>query len=111
MDGLADVADIILPKRSGEGFAPVWHLFWIRHGHRDALATHLAKLGVNTKIHYPIPPHRSNAFAHLELPSDAFPVTNGAAATLLSLPLGPHLDTADVAKVIEAVGSFSAQFE
>jgi dTDP-4-amino-4,6-dideoxygalactose transaminase len=109
--GLADVANILLPKRSAEGFAPVWHLFCIRHRHRDALARHLAKLGVMTQIHYPIPPHRSKAFAHLPLPSDAFPVTNAAAATLLSLPVGPHLDDAAVQRVIEAVGSYSAQFE
>lgn len=111
LEGLADLDDILLPKRAAEGFAPVWHLFWIRHGHREALAGHLAKLGVMTQIHYPIPPHRSEAFAHLRFPSDAFPVTNAAAAALLSLPIGPHLETADIAKVIEAVGSYSAQFE
>ena len=111
LEGLADIPDVVLPKRSAQGFAPVWHLFWIRHRQRDALAAHLEKLGIVTQIHYPIPPHRSQAFAHLRLSNDVFPVTNVAAATLLSLPLGPHLEDANVVRVIEAVGSYSAQFE
>jgi dTDP-3-amino-3,4,6-trideoxy-alpha-D-glucose transaminase len=107
LQALADVSEVVLPNRSTEGFEPVWHLFCIRHPRRDALAAHLAQRGVMTQIHYPIPPHRSTAFARLGLPDDAFPVTNAAAGTLLSLPLGPHLDDADVATVIDAVRSFS----
>jgi dTDP-3-amino-3,4,6-trideoxy-alpha-D-glucose transaminase len=105
--GLADAVGIVLPRRADESFAPVWHLFCVRHEERDALAGHLAKRGVMTQIHYRIPPHRSEAFAHLSLPGDAFPVTNAAAATLLSLPIGPHLGDADVAIVIDSVRAYS----
>jgi dTDP-4-amino-4,6-dideoxygalactose transaminase len=111
LDGLAGRPDIVLPRPAADGFAPVWHLFCIRHPDRDSLARHLSALGVRTQVHYPIPPHRSDAFAHLALPTDAFPVTNAAAQTLLSLPIGPHLTDADVADVIGAVRGYSAQFE
>lgn len=107
LDGLADAADVTLPARPADGCVPVWHLFCVRHSERDALARHMANLGVMTHIHYPVPPHRSAAFAHLSLDADAFPVTNAAAATLLSLPIGPHLADGDVERVIEAVRSYS----
>jgi dTDP-3-amino-3,4,6-trideoxy-alpha-D-glucose transaminase len=109
--GLPGTVGLVLPTPGAEGTTPVWHLFCVRHPHRDALARHLAALGVMTQIHYPIPPHRSEAFAHLSLPSDAFPVTNAAAATLLSLPIGPHLGDGHVERVIEAVRGYSAQVE
>ena len=108
--GLRGTAELVLPPPAKNASA-VWHLFCVRHPHRVALARHLAALGIMTQIHYPIPPHRSEAFAHLALPSDAFPVTNAAAATLLSLPIGPHLGDADVERVIEAVRGYSAQVE
>ena len=109
--GLADTAEMVLPTAAPEGARTVWHLSCVRHPHRDALARHLTARGVTTQIHYPIPPHRSGAFAHLALSSDDFPVTNAAAARLLSLPMGPHLSDADVEKVIETVRSYSAQVE
>jgi dTDP-3-amino-3,4,6-trideoxy-alpha-D-glucose transaminase len=107
LDGLAGIADLTLPARPAEGMLPVWHLFCVRHPDRDGLARHLAGEGVMTQIHYPEPPHRSEAFAHLSLATDAFPVTSAAAATLLSLPIGPHLADADVVRVIEAVRAYS----
>ncbi len=111
LDGLSQSIDIVLPQRTSDTFAQVWHIFCIRHPDRDGLARHLATCGVSTHIHYPIPPHRSDAFGHLGLPSDACPVTNAAAATVLSLPMGPHLGDTDVGNVIDAVLGYSAQLE
>ena len=105
-EGLAGSPGLLLPAGPGDGFEPVWHLFCVRHADRDGMARHLANLGVMTQIHYPEPPHRSEAFAHLSLPADAFPVTNLAASTLLSLPIGPHLEDGDVNRVIDAVRSY-----
>jgi dTDP-3-amino-3,4,6-trideoxy-alpha-D-glucose transaminase len=85
----------------------VWHLFTVRHERRDALARHLAEHGVGTLVHYPIPPHLSGAFADLGLGKGAFPATESAAATLLSLPMGPHLDDEQVDRVVTAVNGFA----
>jgi dTDP-3-amino-3,4,6-trideoxy-alpha-D-glucose transaminase len=62
---------------------------------------------VATQIHYPQPPHRSEAFADLGFAPGSFPVTEAAADTLLSLPIGPHLDDAAVQAVVEAVQTFA----
>ena len=104
---LRDVPDLILPPAPRTGAEPVWHLFCVRHPRRDALAEHLARMGIGTQIHYPEPPHRSAAFADLGFRAGSFPVTETAAGTLLSLPIGPHLAEADVQAVVDAVHAFS----
>jgi dTDP-3-amino-3,4,6-trideoxy-alpha-D-glucose transaminase len=106
LEGLADVPEVVLPPAGGDGVDPVWHLFCVRHPHRDELAAELHSRGVATQVHYPVPPHRSQAFAGLNLGAGAFPITEAATATLLSLPIGPHLDEAGVETVIEAVRGF-----
>ena len=93
LDGLSRIIDMVLPRRRGETCPSGTCSAYATR--RDGLARHLATRCL-TQIHYPVPPHRSDAFGHLGLPSDAFPVTNAAAATLLSLPMGPHLGDADV---------------
>jgi dTDP-4-amino-4,6-dideoxygalactose transaminase len=80
---------------------PAWHLFVVTHPQRDALAKLLAERGVQTLIHYPIPPHRQAAYAtcrDLQLP-----LADRLAAHVLSLPIGPHLDAAQQQQVIDAV--------
>lgn len=82
---------------------PVWHLFVIRHPHRDALQRKLKDAGIGTLTHYPIPPHRQQAYAALGFPPDAFPIARHVADTVLSLPMGPQLATADASRVIDTV--------
>lgn len=82
---------------------PVWHLFVIRHPQRDALQQRLAQAGIGTLIHYPIPPHRQQAYAGQAWPAQAFPIANQLAAKVLSLPIGPHLPMAQAAQVAAAV--------
>jgi dTDP-4-amino-4,6-dideoxygalactose transaminase len=81
---------------------PVWHLFVVRHPRRDALQERLAEAGVDTIIHYPIPPHLTGAYA-AELEGAALPVAEGLADEVLSLPMGPHLPLDDANRVAEAV--------
>ncbi|MDQ6730286.1 MAG: DegT/DnrJ/EryC1/StrS family aminotransferase [Actinomycetota bacterium] len=80
---------------------PVWHLFVVRHSRRDELQRRLADAGVDTIIHYPIPPHRTGAYA--EFASAELPVADQLAGQVLSLPIGPHLPAGDVERVIDAV--------
>lgn len=81
----------------------VWHLYTIRHQSRDALQAALNKRGIETLIHYPIAPYQQRAFTKLEIAEKTFPIATEAAATLLSLPIGPHLTHKDVDHVINAV--------
>jgi len=82
---------------------PVWHLFVIRHARRDALRDHLAQHGVNTVIHYPIPPHLQAAYQDLGLEKGSLPIAERYADEVLSLPIGPHLDDAQVDHVISTI--------
>lgn len=85
-----------------DGAEPVWHLFTVRHAHRDLLKARLAEAGVQTIVHYPIPPHRQQAYAGLAVGS-ALPIAEDIHRTILSLPIGPHLDEAGTETVVTAV--------
>ncbi len=83
-----------------------WHLFVVRHPDRDALQRHLDAHGVQTLVHYPVPPHRQAACA---TPSGTrFPVAERLAGEVLSLPIGPHLTVADADRVADAVLAYDA---
>lgn len=85
------------------GMEPVWHLYVIRHPERDSLQRDLQAHGIQTLIHYPIPPHRQQAYADLGWPAGSFPVAESMADNVLSLPIGPHLSATQQEKVIDAV--------
>jgi dTDP-3-amino-3,4,6-trideoxy-alpha-D-glucose transaminase len=91
------------------GALPSWHLFVVRSPQRDALRDHLADAGVETLIHYPLPPHRQQAYAGTSAAAAHLPAADRAAAEVLSLPMGPHLDDAAVDAVIAAVRRFDAR--
>jgi len=85
---------------------PVWHLFVVRTPRRDELAAHLARGGIASQIHYPIPPHRSGAYAPLGWEQGSFPLAERLAAEVLSLPIGPHHRDEHVHAVCDAVRAF-----
>lgn len=82
----------------------VYHLFPVRSARRDALQAHLARTGVETLIHYPIPLHKQPAFAQLA-PREC-PVAAQAAGELLSLPLHGRLHARQAARVVDAIQAF-----
>jgi dTDP-3-amino-3,4,6-trideoxy-alpha-D-glucose transaminase len=104
---LEGTPDVTLPARASTGACHVYHLFCVRHPDRDRLAAHLAARAIATQIHYPEPPHLSGAFADLGFARGSFPVTEAACATLLSLPIGPHLSDAARELVVAGVRSFA----
>jgi dTDP-4-amino-4,6-dideoxygalactose transaminase len=105
---LKNVVGLITPGVP-EWSDPVWHLFVVRHQNRDALQQYLAASGVGTLIHYPVPPHGSAAYAARFEPPSAFPGAEQLAATVLSLPIGPHTAATEVEKVIEVILGFQTQ--
>jgi dTDP-4-amino-4,6-dideoxygalactose transaminase len=96
--GLAD-SGLVLPHVS-EWVEPAWHLFVVRSQQRDALQQHLTESGIGSLIHYPIPPHKQQAYAAASWPSGAFPLASIIADEVLSLPLGPHQSANQTAQVI-----------
>lgn len=102
--GLAGVPELGLPRVIPEA-EPAWHLFVVDHPRRDALQAHLAGLGIQTLIHYPVPPHLSEAYAG-DKAWEAQPITERSCQTHLSLPIGPHLTSSEVGRVIEAICAF-----
>lgn len=100
--GLEDVECLQLPA-SAEWAEHVWHLFVIRHGRRDELQEALRQAGIQTLIHYPIPPHRSGAYESMTLAHGALPVAEHLADQVLSLPMGPFLDAEAAEAVVHAV--------
>jgi dTDP-4-amino-4,6-dideoxygalactose transaminase len=81
-------AKIRLPEYNG-GAHHVFHLFVVRTKDRDGLRDYLAKHGIETLIHYPVPPHRQKALAHWN--DLSFPVTEAIHREVLSLPFGPDM--------------------
>jgi dTDP-3-amino-3,4,6-trideoxy-alpha-D-glucose transaminase len=104
---LAGIPDLTLPAQLAPGAVHAWHTFCVRHPRRDALRSHLSSSGVETQVHYAVPPHLTPAFAHLGLAPGSFPVSEAIAETALSLPIGPHLDDESVALVIASIRAFA----
>ncbi|MFV0643411.1 MAG: DegT/DnrJ/EryC1/StrS family aminotransferase [Sphingomonadaceae bacterium] len=94
--------NLILPACPDDA-TPVWHLFVVRHPDRDGFARRLGDHGIETLIHYPLPPHAQQAYGALGLRDDDLPIAARFAAEVISLPIGPHLSEAQCSRVIRAV--------
>lgn len=94
---------IILPK-VGEAGGHAWHLFVIRSKKRDELQNFLAKKGVQTLIHYPIPPHKQEAYP--EWNQLSLPITEKIHNEVLSLPISPIAKPKEVKKVCDILNTF-----
>lgn len=88
LKGLADLSDLTLPYVP-DWAEPVWHLFVVRASKRDQLKKYLEDQGIQTLIHYPVPPHKQGAYKDM---SDlTLPVSEQLHREVLSLPIGPVL--------------------
>ena len=82
----------------------VWHLFVVRTTNREKLQSHLTNHGIQTLIHYPIPPHKQVAYK--ELNHFSLPLTEKIHQEILSIPMGPYMTSSEVDTVISAMNSF-----
>ena len=83
----------------------VWHLFVVKTDFRESLQRHLAASGVQTLIHYPIPPHKQKAYQVWN--SYSYPLTEKLHEQVLSLPISPVMSLEDAEKVVFACNSFT----
>ena len=98
---LADLP-LVLPVEPTERMS-AWHLYVVRAADRDAVRAALADRGVQTLVHYPIPPHRQTAYEDLNWGDGAFPIAERVHREVLSLPFGPHLPPDHVDRVAAAL--------
>ncbi|HHQ4574533.1 TPA: DegT/DnrJ/EryC1/StrS family aminotransferase [Aeromonas hydrophila] len=94
---------IYLPHLT-ETKAHVWHLFVIRSENRTGLQSYLTEQGIQTLIHYPIPPHKQQAYSKWSELS--LPLTEEIHEQVLSLPLDPTMSEEAISKVISVINEF-----
>lgn len=104
LDGIVN-PHVRLPKWESPA-QHVWHLFVVRCEARDALQAHLTQAGVQTLVHYPIPPHRQNAYAAYA--DQHHPITERIHDQVLSLPISPVMTDAEVDEVVCLINAFRA---
>lgn len=97
--------EIALPKIR-EGATHIWHQFVIRSARRDELLRYLDENGIGTIIHYPIPPHLSEAYRYLGMKEGDLPITEEYAKTVLSIPLYNGMTKEEQDHVIETINAF-----
>jgi len=97
--------DITLPQNNSKfkiqnsKLNHVWHLFVIRHPHRNKLQQYLSENGIQTLIHYPIPPHKQQAYKKWNRIS--LPITEIIHKELLSLPISPTIMDIEVNRIVD----------
>lgn len=94
---------VILPKAHDEK-AHVWHVFVVRVSDREHFLEYLTKNEIQTIIHYPIPPHKQLAYTEME--GLSLPVTEKIHAEVISLPISPVMEDAEVKRVVEVVNAY-----
>lgn len=98
-----DNSHIVLPQLIHEE-GHVWHLFVVKTRVRKELQSYLNDNGIQTLIHYPIPPHKQKAYC--DWSERSYPVSERLHQEIISLPIGSHLTEADVNKIINTVNAF-----
>lgn len=105
------LSEIINPKiklpKIREKATSVWHLFVIKINERNKFQQYLESNGIGTVIHYPIPPHLSEAYSYLGYKKGDFPITEEYAETILSLPLYNGMTYEEQSYVIDAINRYN----
>jgi dTDP-4-amino-4,6-dideoxygalactose transaminase len=105
---LQSVAGALVPPCEPSWSRAVYHLYVVRTDDRAGLMDHLKKAGIGTGIHYPIPLHLQKAYVSLQYSAGDFPVSEKAAAEIVSLPMFPQLEAEQQARVVEEILRFTS---
>ncbi|CAN5496459.1 DegT/DnrJ/EryC1/StrS family aminotransferase [soil metagenome] len=97
-------SQIQLPDYPANEYSHVWHVYVIRTKNRDDLQKYLHKNGIETLIHYPIPPHKQEAYKDWNQLS--FPITEKIHNEILSLPISPVMSQTEVDYIINTIAGF-----
>ena len=97
--------NLVLPNRPEIEKSHVWHVFPVRVKQREKFQEHLTLNGIQTIIHYPVPPHKQPAYK--EWNGHSYPVSELIHEQIISIPISPVTQAEEVNKVIEVVNSFA----
>lgn len=96
--------DLVVLPEVNKVESHVWHLFVIKTNHRQALSSYLLENDIQTLIHYPLPPHKQEAYSDYNILS--LPITELIHEQVLSIPMGPTLLDSEIQKVVEVINRF-----
>ncbi|WP_313893784.1 DegT/DnrJ/EryC1/StrS family aminotransferase [Psychrobacillus sp.] len=104
---LAEIVNpsIILPKKPTDTEQTVWHVFVVRTKERNRLQTYFLDNGIQTVIHYPVPPHKQAAYNEWE--SFTYPISEKIHSEILSLPISSVQTEEETKKIIEAINKYN----
>lgn len=94
---------LILPELPAEPQTHVWHQYVVRTAHREAFMQYMKDNGIETGIHYPIPPHKQQAYRELNL---SLPISESLAQEVVSLPIAPYLTNEDIEYIAGVINLF-----
>jgi dTDP-3-amino-3,4,6-trideoxy-alpha-D-glucose transaminase len=98
-----------LPAWSSAAGDHVYHLFVVRTRRREALRAFLGERGIATAVHYPIPIHRTGAYADLGLGPGSLPAAERLADQICTLPLYPSMADDEIGRVVDAVQEYDRE--
>ena len=96
---------ITLPAPTADPLRNVYHIYPIRTPERDHLREYLSAAGIETGVHYPIPPHKQQAYS--EWNDRTYRISERIHREILSLPMSPVMRDDEVARVIEVLNGYS----
>jgi dTDP-4-amino-4,6-dideoxygalactose transaminase len=108
---LADSQEFVAVPFEPSWSKAVYHLYVVRTGDREGLMEHLKQANIGTGIHYPIPLHLQKAYASLNYRPGDFPISEKAAAEIVSLPMFPQLTAEQQRRVLDEIQLFSKRVE
>lgn len=108
LEALIDT-ELVLPTVASN-VEPVWHVFPVLTEDRRAFQANLAEIGIGTLIHYPLAPHLQGAYLDLGHRRGSFPMSEHIHDRVLSLPMYPQMDSAQVDEVIAACLAVAPRF-
>lgn len=94
--------EITLPSHDSTG--NVWHVFPVLTQHPDELQRHLNRMGIQTNIHYPIPPHKQQAYK--EWNDRSYPISEKIHHHEVSIPLNQTLTNDEVKTIVDALNTY-----
>tara|TARA_R110002050_G_scaffold67059_2_gene145301 strand:- start:138 stop:1268 length:1131 start_codon:yes stop_codon:yes gene_type:complete len=104
-----DSIHLTLPKavEQNQALSHTWHLFTILVPEREKLIKHLFEMGIETAIHYPIPPHLQPVYGQMDF--GKLPITEKIHREILSIPLNPVLNKKEVKTIIESINNWDGK--
>lgn len=102
-DELLTDTEAVTPINPSKDVSHAYHLYVVRTAQRERVASALQQAGIESLVHYPIPPFAQAAYSHLNIDPQGFPVSSAWATECLSLPIGPQMNIEDVDVVVDCL--------